>query len=325
MAKANSVLRVYSDLENAEFTTCSNQKIHDVYTEIQEINMSNSCDLATLEHVQKMYDEAVQYKMNDSLQEENFADYKKKVQELVSRGYSADKIEVFDYKNYQTQKARLNRELLKQDFEESIKKSYITYASACRAMDDLGYQMVRADATMEDESKTGEARENHGLAHEAIFAIPGCNDVVFQVVTTGNGLRRRLIGIQKPDGWTTSNERIREVARIIEESGEIQRYFGAYIEIGGGEHGVTEAVDSDTENCDAEITAMDLYVIENEEESNYFNDIVAKASVQEKQKWATKISVQTVQAQSSYREAPERSCVDRMRAETGRKLREKRK
>ena len=72
------------------------------------------------------------------------------------------------------------------------------------------------------------------MACEGIFAIPGCEGVVLQIIATENGIMRRVIGVQRTNGTSTSVARVMEVAKKIEDSGEIDECFGRYSEIVGG-------------------------------------------------------------------------------------------
>lgn len=279
---ADKVQRIYEEIETAEYTTCSKETIIRVSSVLQEIVMSEKCNKETLDLLQKIYDEGVEIQREDAQCLEDYLDYKKKIEELMDK----ETIEAFDAKNYATQKNRLNSLLLKQDLNLSKSQTQATFLMACQAMEEMGYKMLSSDWGLSESSDDEETASKKGLACEAIFVIPGCEGVVFQVVASDCGVVRHLVGIQRENGMRTSVERVKEVARKIEETGEITRYFGIFSELGGGRLSLQDgAVDSDSENCESIIQEMGSYIFSSKEEEDFFNKLVELGSNAEKEKW----------------------------------------
>jgi len=100
---ASEVIKAYTELREAEYTTCYSERISQVLTMVQEILIGDYTDGATLEQLRAVFDEAAEYKREDSLQADNYADYLNKVAELTDRGYDAALIEDFDPRAYDEQ------------------------------------------------------------------------------------------------------------------------------------------------------------------------------------------------------------------------------
>ncbi len=282
VATANRVINAFSELRVADYTTCSQERITEVLSTVQEILMSKASDATTLDFLRGMLDESDQYRSNDLLQADNYKEYCKKVSELIARGISLDEIEAFDPFAYETQRQILNNQLLHQDVIEAISRTRTSFLMACKAMEDMGYSMLHYNMGGDDENMDA-------LACEAIYVIPGCEGVVWQVIVSDCNICRKLIAIQRTDGRSTSVERVKEVAEKIENSGEINEFFSRYAEADGGELSVTAAVDTDTAGSEETIRSNGAFQLNAEGEA-YYDELVKSGSAEQRAHWATKIS-----------------------------------
>ena len=288
------VQRIYEGFETAEYTTCKKETILEVLTVLQEVVMCEKSDKETFELLQKIYDQGVEIQRVDSLCEKDYLDYKKKVEELERLGVDKETIESFDAKNYSIQSKRLNASLLRQDLGLSKAQTQATFLMACQAMEEMGYKMLSSDWGLSESGDDEETTAKKGLACEAVFVIPGCEGVVFQVVASDCGVIRRLVGIQRENGMSTSTERVKEVAKKIEESGEITRYFGIFSELGGGNLSLQDgAIDSDSENCESIIQEMGKYIFSSEDEEDFFDQLVKLGTKVDEEKWKSRYATIT--------------------------------
>lgn len=308
---AHAVASQYSQLSMAEYTTCSKERIEQISNIVQEVLISTKSDEQTLATLRRFLDEGDRYKRDDALQADHYSDYKLKTGELINRGCPIKDIERFDPFNYEEQRQRLNDLLLQQDVEEAISRTTTTFLMACKTMEDMGYCMLYYDMG-------GDNHEGDALAHEAIYAVPGCDGVVFRLVVSDCNISRKIVGIQRTSGACTTVARVREVAGIIETDGEIEEFFSRYAETEGGELTVTSAVDTNTDGCDAVIEANGCFVL-NEEGEAKFDEIVSTGTQQQRNKWETRVTqnvhheVVTAKEGCSEREAESKLCYDTLK------------
>lgn len=295
----NKVLGAYSELEVADYTTCSKEKIKQVYSVIQEIVMNSASDEKTVELLKRLLDEYLIYKRDDEIQADNYKDYLSKIQELVEHGIARSEIEAFDPHNYEEQKKRLNKRLLNIDIEETISRSRTSLMIACKVMEEMGYKLLHCDFGSIDESEENISHNEEALACEAVFVRPGCEGVVWQVVASDCGITRKIIGVERTNGMSTSVARVQEVAKIVENSGEIGTFFNGYSEAGGGAISIQAAVDTDTDGSEEVIKQNGTFKL-NEDAEKAFDSLVALGSEQEKAQWTSKIrmSEQTTSAKT---------------------------
>ncbi len=285
---ANKVLGAYSELEVAEYSTCSREKFNQVYSLIQEIIMGSASDEKTVDLLKSLLDEYAIYKRDDDIQADNYKNYLAKVQELVEHGIAASEIEAFDPHKYEEQKQRLNKKLLNLDIEEAISRSRTSLMIACKAMEEMGYKLLHCDFGSVDEVDGVITQNEEALACEAIFVRPGCEGVVWQVVASDCGITRKVIGVERHNGMSTSIARIQEVAKKIETNGEIEEFFGRYSEAGGGVISVQAAIDTDTNGSEEAIQRNGSFKLSKDKEET-FDCLVASGSEQDKAQWASKI------------------------------------
>lgn len=279
---ANAVLASYTELRNAEYTTCSEDRIDTACSIAQELLVNANADERTLHDLEHLLNEYEIYKRDDLLQKDNYTDYCKKVEELTTRGASFDEIEAFDPLHYENQKLRLLDELLKQDVREAISRTRTTFIMACKAMEDMGYSMLHYNMGDEELEEDG---ANDALACEAVYVIPGCEGVVWRLVASDCNISRKLVGVVRPDGRATPIETVREVAKKVEDTGEINQFFSTYAEASGAPMTVIEAVDSDTEGSN-EVIRSNSFQLEAEGEAK-FDALVASGDAAARQKWKT--------------------------------------
>ena len=280
---AGAVTRVYVELREADYTTCQDERISQVLSMVQEVLIGDYSDSETLSRLREVFDEGAEYKRDDALQADNYADYVSKTSELLERGCDPARIDAFDPFAYEVQCQKLNEMLYVQDVKEGISKTRTTFVMACKAMEDMGYRPVYCDIGEDDEGEDA-------LAAEAIYAIPGCEGVVWKIIASECGISRSIIGIERTSGATTSVERVMEVAQIIEADGEIEEYFERYRDYDGGTLEVVGAVDTITEGSEEAIKANGCFQLGKVGEQTY-NEIMAEATAAQRSKWRSKVAV----------------------------------
>lgn len=156
-----------------------------------------------------------------------------------------------------------------------------------------GWKLLKLDTGLDSENS------EDSLACEALFVIPGCNGVIVQVIADENGIRKKMLGIQR-NGTSTSAERVLEVSRILDRDGdgfddaERLSYFGT----------IPIAVDSGVENVIAYIQKNGAYRL-NEEELAVYDSIVSSGDTS---KWKTRVETrQHTQLSDCGREREARS------------------
>jgi len=191
----------------------------------------------------------------------------------------------------------------------------MTFILACETMEKMGYRAIYCNLGKGDDSEDA-------LAAEAIYAIPGCEGVVFRVVAAEYNITRTLVGVKRASGSTTSVEHVMEVARRIEDSGELDEYFSSYAEASGVAISPVGAVDSYTEGSEAVIMENGCFSLGEAEES--YDKIVASATEEQRRRWHIERSAGVVA--TPIREISEGEVTRRERAanSTGAALRAKR-
>lgn len=281
---ANRVLNAYTELRNAKYTTCDQEKMENACSIAQGILIGKESDERVLRDLERLLDQYEVYKRDDLLQADNYADYCSKVEELTMRGMLLSEIEAFDPHAYEKQKKRLLKSLLEQDVQETISKTRTTFLMACKAMEDMGYVMLQYDMGNEEKEVEG---VNDALACEATYVIPGCEGVVWRLFASDCNVSRKLVGVVRPDGRATPVETVRAVAKKVEDNGEINEFFSRYSEACGTELTVLEAVDTDTEGSD-EVIANNSFSLAAEGEA-YFDKLVSSGDAAARQKWKTAV------------------------------------
>lgn len=282
---ANRVLGIYSELDTADYTTCSKEKIKEAYELVQEVLVGSASDEQTLEHLRRLLEEGFIYKRDDQLQADNYADYLKKYNELIERGVAIEEIEAFDPADYEEQKKRLNEKLLGLDVQEGVNRTRTSFMMAWKVMEDMGYRLLY-------HNMGGEGSD--ALACEGIFVKPGCEGVVWQVVASDCNISRKIIGVERTNGMSTSTKRIREIAEIAENDGEVKEFFERYAEEGGGQLEVTTDVYTDSPNYEEAIQSNGCFKL-TEEGERCMDKLVQTEDDSERRKWSTRLSVGQVQ------------------------------
>lgn len=236
------VQRVYSAfkaLDEAEYTTCTAERRMQVFERVQAAGMGAGGEESTLESFKKLLEEGEVYARNDRLLRDKYEEYKKLRLEYEELGGDISKIEAFDANNYERQRKSINALLLEMDLDGARSQSALTYAAACAAMEEQGYQMVRCDMSQ------------NGLAFEAVYALPrkGRETVACHLVVSEGNIRRRICGIVREDGMRSSEEAVLQAAADAEKSGEINDFFGRYRQYGGTVSQIVTAVDAESENA----------------------------------------------------------------------------
>lgn len=278
--EANAVNEIYSDLFNAEYSTCSKEDSESVCNEIQEILMSGASDEKTLLHLRSLRESGKSYKNADRALETEYADYQSKRDELIAAGVDESDIEAFDLKNYSAQCKRLNKELLKQDIENAKSGARISFLTANEIMEQNGYKLLYTQMTGEGESGS--------LACQGVYARPGCPGVVWQVITTNESVHRSIIGIQRADGSATLTDRVKEVAEIEERENSVVNFLQEYNKYNSIQ-GFVETVDVATPNSTETIEKNGCFKLTKEGEEVY-DSIIAAGSTEEKNKWRTRMT-----------------------------------
>lgn len=312
---ANRVLGIYSELDTAAYSTCSKEKIKEAYELVQEVLVGSVSNTQTLEHLKRLLEEGFVFKRDDQLQADNYADYQKKFNEMIERGVPIEEIEPFDTINYAEQKKRLNEKLLGLDVQEGINRTRTSFIMAWKVMEDMGYRLLY-------QNMGGEGAD--ALACEGIFVKPGCEGVVWQVVASDCNITRKIIGVERTSGLSTSIQRVREVAEISERDGEVREFFERYAEEGGGELAVTTDVYTDSPECEQAIQSNGCFKL-SEDGEHYLDELVATDDENAKKKWRSRLRaeegtpVQTHGVSRSVREQESRSANSRITAQRAKK------
>lgn len=281
VATANRVLGIYSELDTADYTICSKEKISEAYELVQEVLAGSASDEQTLEHLRRLLEEGFIYRRDDQLQADNYADYLKKYKELIERGVAIEEVEAFDPANYEEQKKRFNEKLLGLDVQEGINRTRTSFMMAWKVMEDMGYRLLYHNMGSEG---------SDALACEGIFVKPGCEGVVWQIVASDCNIRRKIIGVERTNGMSTSIKRIREVAEMVERDGEVQEFFERYAEEGGGQLEVTTDVYTDSPDCEQAIQANGCFKL-TEEGEQCMDKLVQTEDASERKKWSTRLGM----------------------------------
>lgn len=288
---ATKVLAAYSELETAEYTTCSSEKMSSVFSAVQEVLDSSVDDEQTLKMLNNLFDEYIVCKRDDELQADNYRDYLVLTDKLRQFGVGENEIEKFDSKDYTTQRKSILKQLLNKEIEAAVSCSRSSLIMACKVMDDMGYQMLKCDFGGSDEDENQVTANESALACEAIYVIPGCDGVVMEVIASDCGLTRRILPVRRTNGMTTSPKRVNEVGKRLEQSGEIVRFFQGYSNVGGGNMTLKNAVDSETPHSEETIEKNGVLEL-NEDMEKEFDKLVANATAEQKAAWKSKISAE---------------------------------
>lgn len=282
---ADKVYSAYSGLETADYTTCSADRIAHACSQAEAAICSGASDERTAAKLKDLFEEYTAYSRDDALQRDNYRDYLAKRQELIERG--AWEEEPFDACGYDAQRARLNERLYGLDTEEAVSRSRVSLIIARKAMEEMGYRLIDCNFGALDGADGAITRNTDALACEAVFARPGCEGVVVQLIASDCGLIRRLLPVRRTDGRETSAARVLEVAKTMEQRGEIEDFYGRYQKECGA-LALQSAVDTDTAGSEDVVRSHGAYRL-TEERERAFNDAVASGSETERAAWATRL------------------------------------
>lgn len=281
--KASLAIKAYEELEVAEYTTCTDQRLIKCREEIQDILTKNNGDSQQVKRLDMLIDEAQKYKQADQSLAPAYNRYKQIKQMFEELGIY--EIEKFDPSQYEKQQDKLSSELYVEEKRRIISASRVSLQVAGKVMEEMGYKLISYNIGQDEEG-------DESLTCEAVYGIPGCDDVVWKIYTTEKDIERKLVGVAyDKNGTATSHERIKEVGRVFEGQNEgitfIQK-IQAETELGIE---VFSAADADDANADAVLDDTQPFVIPNDEVEKSFKEIVGKT---EKQELKTKQTVTTV-------------------------------
>lgn len=304
MQVAARVYDEYASLASAQFTTCSDEKLLSVFAIVSEVMAGTKDDEDTLTLLKNLLEECAVYKRDDRLKEDDYRLYSEKIQELLEHGGVVSEELKFDAKNSQAQIKRLNALLLKHEIEAAASKSMTSFILACQTMEKMGYEVLYS------------ASAENGLGFEAVFAKPGHEGVVWQIIASDCNIRRRVLGIKRTDGRCTDEEVVMEEAKEMDDSGEVKEFLQAYSGAGGGRLKSPVHVDTRDANCRDAIRANGYFDLEKEGEEK-FDKIVAKAEPKRKTKAAASAYVAEAKSVRTTRgelERMSRDCELKIRA-----------
>jgi hypothetical protein len=231
--------------------------------------MDGSDSYETLDTMHRLLGEADGYKSQDYLKRGEYAEYVRSVDELISRGVDISGYERFDASNSERQLDALFEMLVDKDMQDAASCTTSSFVMACETMEEMGFQMLYYN--LEDQ-----------LAHEAVYARPGYEGVVWQVITSGTCVRRRMLGINTVvDGRQvqTSPEELQRIAEEFDSAGEPQAFLEIYADRGGGNWEVLNYVEG------VAMTSEDVmengYFQLEEEGLEKYNSIVAQGMTAE--------------------------------------------
>lgn len=272
------VRRAYNKLKDnreTRFSTCDSETIATVEAFLDEIEHTHPSDETTYNRLKTLLNDYDKYVSDDELHSADFAKYQQKVEELKRGGIAECEIEAFNPRTYTSeQSARLGKQLLECDYKNSAAKALNNVTIAIDHFKNKGWELLKLDTGLDSENS------EDSLACEALFVIPGCNGVIVQVIADENGIRKKMLGIQR-NGTSTSAERVLEVSRILDRDGdgfddaERLSYFGT----------IPLAVDSGVENVIAYIQKNGAYRLSKEELAVY-DSIVSSGDTS---KWKTRV------------------------------------
>ena len=290
LEKANKILKLYGELDKGDYTTCSKDRIDMIISTIQSIVVRGASDEDALTQLNAFENEYRKYKINDELLSDSYRDYLSKRQILLENNISLKDIGEFDPHDCERQINRLNEMVANLEIEAAISRARMSYIHACTAMEEMGYLLLNSNFGSVDDTETHITNNEDALACEALFVIPGCEGVVWQLIVTDQGIIRRLKGIRRgSNNLATDIARVKEVARIIDNSGEVEQYYSRYIKLSQSEAMPEYAVDTNTENVDDIIRELGYVMLDTPEMEEAFNQMVASGSEEDKQKWASRI------------------------------------
>lgn len=255
----------YSALAAAEYTTCSSEKLQSVFRTVSEVMIGTANGEEVLEVLKQLLEESAVYRRDDRLLKDDYDEYVKKIKELTEYGADVSEEAKFDAQNPQAQRKRLNAELLKADKRAAASTTATTFMMACQTMEEMGYEGLYC------------ATSKNGLAFEAVYAKPGYDGVVWQIIASDCNIRRRLLGVKRADGRSTDVGTVLETAQEMDESGEVKKFLGSYAQKGGGRLRATGHVDTRDANSREAIIANGYFDLEKEGEAKY-DAIVAKSA-----------------------------------------------
>ncbi len=299
---AAMVYEEYGKLASAEYTTCSSEKLQSVFKTVTEVMLGSANDERMLNMLREMLDECAVYKRDDRLLEDSFAEYTARMTELNELGVGAPEETKFDVQHPQAQLKRLNAALINADKKVAESVTATTFMMACQTMEEMGYEGVYCN------------RSENGLAFEAIYAKPGCDGVVWQIIASDCNIRRRLLGVKRPDGRSTDVDVVMEVAHEMDESGEVKKFLVEYSKNGGGRIKTTEHTDTKKPGCRDAILTHGYFELSKEGEEKY-DAIVAKSAPKRRAVKSSYVTGATVVAVAHDEvESESKSCEARLMA-----------
>lgn len=273
------VLNAYNELKNNEYTTCSESKFEAVYSQIQKIISSGNNDELSLNLLKELYRDYKEIKSNDELLLNDFDQYKELLDELNKNNISTLDYEEFDVGNSKEQIRNIKSILEKKDYEKANARTIVKFVNACKVMEEMGYKMVYYNTGNENDEV---------IACEAFYAIPGCEGVGYKIVTSDIAIGRKLCGITRNStGLSTSNKRVLEVARVLDQKEEPMEFLKRYYEESGeAQLEVKNAVESYTNNCEEFIE--EAFVL-NDIGEKTFDNIVSSGTIEQRRMFETNI------------------------------------
>lgn len=279
--ESRKVRSAYNSLKTTcetSFSTCDADEIAKVIACLDEIDALKPTDEKTYRLLKSFMEKYTTYLTEDKKHLHNYRDYCAKVDELKQNGLSEYEIESFNPRTYESeQKARITNRLLELDYNKSSRFAQEHMTIAINHFQKKGYIPIKIELGAGGEDS---------LACEAVFAIPGCQGIVVQVVTDEKGIHKKLLGIQRTNGQSTSTARVLEVSRRLDNDGD--GFNDASILYQDG-FMVSSAIDSNTQNAEKYIESNGVYRLDEKEETVY-DEIHSKATLEAKEKWATRLA-----------------------------------
>lgn len=257
------LLNIIQDLKSAPYTTASEGYLAEAERIADEALRCK--DEATLKNVNRCIEQLKTVKEKDRVLEADYDDYEARTSELRSRGVDVSD-EVFDARAYdsgdRSQTSRLIKKQIDAGIREASNNAAIHMSIADESMEELGYVLVKADAS-------------DPCAPEAYYAKEGMPGVLCKVSAEAAvvenedgevhlvwGVRRTLVGVT--DGVdATDVETVKRAAAAMELSGEVSEFINRVAEKSGGDVIIgDDYVDAESEGSELAIEANGALMLE---------------------------------------------------------------
>jgi len=273
LEKVDEVTALYDKLQNAKYTHCTEENANNAKIAVADILSKKDYTQYEIDILQTLLEEGWEIEQKDKMVIGEYEEYERLLNQLKERGVDCE--ERFSPQHSKAQIIDLQKRLIKVEKQKTACITSQNYLFVSKAMENEGFEAIVEDFG------DNEQDEDDKLAISGLFVQKGMEGVAYQITVSGNSIKRSLVGITKSDGTATGLERVKEVARKLEDVGEGRIFLDKFAEISGSEADVIDAVDADTEYSDAVIEENGYYQLSKEEEEKYNMIVGEKEEVRE--------------------------------------------